>query len=65
MVILSEMLSLETNYAEVYQQFVEGNFTVQLSGKNTFGWMEPDKVNNILIPETIVMKQFAQCCSFL
>ena len=37
MVILSEMLSLETNYAEVYQQFVEGNFTVQLSGKNTFG----------------------------
>ena len=45
----------ETNYPEVYQQFVEGNFTVQLSGKNTFGIMEPDMVNNILIPKAIVM----------
>ena len=54
-VMLYEMLSLETNYPEVYQQFVEGNFTVQLSSKNTFGRMEPDKVNNILIPKAIVM----------
>ena len=44
-VMLCEMLSLETNYPEVYQHFVEGNFTVQLSGKNAFGRMEPDKVN--------------------
>ena len=43
--MLCEMLSLETNYPEVYQHFVEGNFTVQLSGKNAFGRMEPDKVN--------------------
>ena len=63
--MLCEMLSLETNYPEVYQQFVEGNFTVQLSSKNTFGRMEPDKVNNILIPKAIVMQTFPQCCSFL
>ena len=54
-VMLCEMLSLETNYPEVYQQFVEGNFIVRLSGKNTFGRMEPGKVNNILIPKAIVM----------
>ena len=53
--MLCEMLSLETNYPDVYQQFVEGNFTVKLSSKNTFGRMEPDKVNNILIPKAIVM----------
>ena len=53
--MLCEMLSLETNYPEEYQQFVEGKFTVQLSGKNTFGQMEPDKANNILIPKAIVM----------
>ena len=54
-VMLCEMLSLETNYPEGYQQFVEGNFIVRLSGKNTFGRMKPGKVNNILIPKAIVM----------
>ena len=52
-VMLCEMLSLETNYQ--YQQFVEGNFTVQLSGKITFGRMESDKLNHILIPKGILM----------
>ena len=53
-VMLFEMFSLKINYPEVYQQFVKGNFTVQLSGKNTFGRLGPDKANNILIPKAIV-----------
>ena len=47
------MLSLETNYQ--YQQFVKCNFTVQLSGKTTFGRMESDKLNHILITKGIIM----------
>ena len=31
MVMLCEMLLLETNYLKLYQQFVEVNFTVQIS----------------------------------
>ena len=33
--MLCEILSLEIKYPGVYQKFVEGNFTVQLSDKNT------------------------------
>ena len=36
-VMLAEMVSLETENPDVYQQFMLGNFTAQLSEHSTFG----------------------------
>ena len=36
-VMLAEMVSLETENPDVYQQFIEGNLTAQLSEHSTFG----------------------------
>ena len=47
--MLGEIISLETNNPDVYQQFMEGNFTAQLSKHSTFGCMEPDKVIEMTI----------------
>ena len=48
-VMLGELSSLETDHPDVYQEFMEGNFTVQLSEHCTFGRMEPDKVIEMTI----------------
>ena len=41
---LAEMIALETAFPEVYTEFINGNFVVQLSDFNPFGKVEPDKV---------------------
>ena len=41
--MLGEMLQLEDTHPEVYRSFMDGNFSVQLSDRNTFGRIEPDK----------------------
>ena len=38
-----DMLSLESDHPEVYHEFINGNFTVQISSSNTFGRIEADK----------------------
>ena len=38
------MLNLQVGHPEVYNAFVQGNFSVQLNEENTFGRMEADKV---------------------
>ena len=45
--MFGDMLSLESKFPEVYNEFVKGNFTIQLSGRSTFGQMEPDKVTTV------------------
>ena len=51
-VMLAEMVSLETENPDVYQQFMEGNLTAQLSEHSTSGRMEPDKVIEMTINKT-------------
>ena len=46
---LAEMLPLETDFPEVYLEFQNGNFAVQLSDVNTFGKVESDKVIEMTI----------------
>ena len=41
--MLGEMLQLEDTHPEVYCAFVDGNVSLQLSKRNTFGRIEPDK----------------------
>ena len=48
-VMFCEMLSLESNFPDVYNEFMNGNFTAQLSRHSTFGRMEPDKVSIFLL----------------
>ena len=38
-----DMLSLESDHPEVYHEFINGNYTVQISSSNTFGRVEADK----------------------
>ena len=40
---LGETLNLQVEHPEVYNAFVQGNFSVQLNEENTFGRMEADK----------------------
>ena len=47
-VMLGEMMKLETENPEVYDEFKKGNFTVQLSD-STFGRVEPDKIIEMTI----------------
>ena len=62
--MVCEMFSLETSYREVHLQFIAGKFTVQLPGKNTLGWMEPENAKHILIPKDIILQKFVQQCFF-
>ena len=39
-----ELIALEDDYPDVYNQFCNGNFSLQMSDKNTFGRQEADKV---------------------
>ena len=48
-VMFCEILSLESNFPDVYNEFMNGNFTAQLSRHSTFGRMEPDKVSIFLL----------------
>ena len=50
--MLAEMVSLETENPDVYQQFTQGNLTAQLSEHSTSGRMEPDKVIEMTINKT-------------
>ena len=50
--MLAEMVSLETENPDVYQQFMEGNLSAQLSEHSTSGRMEPDKVIEMTINKT-------------
>ena len=49
MTMLGEMLMLETNNPEIYNEFKSGNFTAQLSQHSSFGRMEPDKMIEMTI----------------
>ena len=40
---LAEMLLLEEQFTDIYQEFKNGNFVAQLSEANSFGRVEPDK----------------------
>ena len=42
--MFSEMLTLEDNFPEIYEEFVAGNFAVQLCNDSGFSRTEPDKV---------------------
>ena len=39
-----EMINLEENPPSIYQEFMKGNFMVQVSDDNPFGKLEVDKV---------------------
>ena len=39
-----EMINLEEDHPSVYQEFMKGNFSVQVSDDNPFGKLESDKV---------------------
>ena len=39
-----EMTNLEEKHKVIFDEFMKGNFTVQLSDKNPFGKQEADKV---------------------
>ena len=41
---LMEMVNLEENHRCTYDDFMMGNFSVQMSDNNTFGRLEADKV---------------------
>ena len=41
--MLGKMLQLEDTHLEVYQSFMEGKFSVQLSDRNKFGRIESEK----------------------
>ena len=43
------MIVLEEDFPEVYREFMEGKFAVQLSDFNPFGKIEPDKVIEMTI----------------
>ena len=43
-VMFSEMLTQEDDFLEIYEEFVAGNFAVQLSNDGRFSRTEPDKV---------------------
>ena len=42
--MFSEMLTLENDFPEIYEEFVAGNFAVQLNNDGRFSRTEPDKV---------------------
>ena len=42
--MFSEMLTLEDDFPEIYEEFVAGNFAAQLSNHGRFSRTEPDKV---------------------
>ena len=46
---LAEMIALETDFPNVYSEFIHGNFVVQLSEFNPFGKVEPDKVIEVTV----------------
>ena len=46
---LAEILALESDFLEVYTEFQNGNFAVQLSDVNTFVKVESDKVIEMTI----------------
>ena len=41
--MIGEMNELEETHPEVYQAFIGGNFSVQLSDTSGYGRIEPDK----------------------
>ena len=43
------MLSIENSHLEVYEEFFNGNFVVQLRETNPFGKMELDKVIKVTV----------------
>ena len=40
----TDLLTIENAHPDVYNDFQKGQFSVQISEKNTFGCMEADKV---------------------
>ena len=52
-VFLSDMLNLETSHPSVYNAFIEGQFSVELSKNNPFGRNEADKtIENTINKDT-------------
>ena len=48
-----EMINLEENHPSIYQEFMKGNFSVQVSDNNPFGQLEADKVIEPPLIETL------------
>ena len=46
--MLADMIVVENDFPDMYQQFCNGHFTVQLS-EHPFSRMEPDKVIEVTI----------------
>ena len=47
--MLGEMLTLESNFPEIYKEFQEGNFAAQLSDCKSFSRCETDKVIEMIL----------------
>ena len=47
--MFSEMLTLEDDFSEIYEEFVAGNFAVQLSNDSRFSRTEPYKVTEMTL----------------
>ena len=47
--MLAEFTELEENYPELYTEFIAGNFSAQITSKNTFSRIEMDKVIEVTI----------------
>ena len=47
--MFSKMLTLEDDFSEIYEEFVAGNFAVQLSNNGRFSRTDPDKLIKITL----------------
>ena len=47
--MFSEMLTLEDNFSEIYEEFVAGNFAVQLNNDGRFSRTERNKVTEMTL----------------
>ena len=51
--MFSEMLTLEDNFSEIYEEFVAGNFAVQLNNDGRFSRTERNKVTEMTLNRDI------------
>ena len=47
--MLAELSNLEVTHPDIYQEFANGNFSVQVSSTNSFGRTEMDKLIEVTI----------------
>jgi len=61
----AEMSSLEQKHPDVYEAFVAGNFSVQLSNNNTFGKIPVDQATEVTVNKDTQVVQQDSACSLL